>query len=256
MPKKRLIFTLLYSDGMFCLSRNFRLQKVGNLEWLSENYNFEGLAKSIDELVILDVSRGNRNKEKFLVAVSKVTSRCFMPLALGGGIRTIEDADLLIKNGADKIVLNTLLSSNSSVVKELASKYGSQSLIASVDYTDENGDYIIYTDCGKNRLNMSLESYLEYLIKLGVGELYLNSMDRDGTGQGYDTKIINGDYVNLRIPVIVSGGAGNKEHLRLGLKSSYVDAVATAHLFNFMRDGLKQSRDYLIETGIDLAKWV
>jgi cyclase len=107
MLKKRIIFTLLYDSGNFMLSRNFRLQQVGNLTWLQRNYNFSHIAFFIDELIILDVSRGERNTDNFCETLKKLTSDCFVPIAAGGGVRSIDYARRLLRSGADKIVINT-----------------------------------------------------------------------------------------------------------------------------------------------------
>src|SRR5687768_4666363 len=109
MLKKRMIFTLLYDNGSFMLSRNFRLQKVGDLRWLQKNYNFSSIAFSIDELIVLDVTRGERNNAIFCDHLKKLTEGCFIPIAAGGGIRSVEYAKMLLRSGADKVVINTPL---------------------------------------------------------------------------------------------------------------------------------------------------
>ena len=120
MLKKRLIFTLLYSDGNFMLSRNFKLQKVGNLNWLNENYNFSKISFFIDELIILDVSRNNRDLDIFCSHIKTLTKNCFVPISAGGGINNLIKAKTLLKSGADKIVINSLLDSDIDMVFELA----------------------------------------------------------------------------------------------------------------------------------------
>ena len=124
MLKKRIIFTLLYDQGTFVLSRNFRLQKVGDLRWLKENYDFSRVAFSIDELIILDVSRGDRDEEKFREHVGSLSEECFIPIAAGGGIRNVEQARQLLYSGADKIVVNSLLSNDEDVIQEIAFEFG------------------------------------------------------------------------------------------------------------------------------------
>ncbi len=119
MLRKRIIFTLIYSDGNFMQSRNFRLQKVGDLHWLEKNYKFQNIAFALDELVVLNASKGEKNMQKFASAIGNLVNNVFIPIAAGGGIRTLEDVDLLFKSGADKIVLNTLLIENPVMVKEI-----------------------------------------------------------------------------------------------------------------------------------------
>ena len=255
MLKKRVIFTLLYNNGEFMLSRNFRLQKVGNLRWLQKNYNFSQIAFSIDELIILDVSRENREQDKFCEHVKSLTEECFIPIAAGGGIRDIEHARKLLHSGADKIVINSLAAINSKLINEIASEFGRQSIVLSVDVMRSKNDYTVWTENGSKVQTYSLTEYIENLNNLPIGELYLNSIDRDGTGQGYDSELL--DYLpsHLSMPVILAGGAGKYEHLAEGLNNNKVDAVATAHLFNFVGDGLEVARNSLLEKGFNLATW-
>jgi cyclase len=255
MPKKRLVFTLLYQQGYFYLSRNFRLQRAGDLAWLLNNYRFSSIATAIDELVILDVNRGSRDRDAFCAAVAQISANCYMPLVLGGGIRTLVDAQALVTNGADKLLINTALASDPDLVRELVSIYGSQCIVASIDYRIERGSFSVYTHQGQHRLDQSLQAYIEQLAALQVGELYLNSIDRDGTGQGYCFEALSHIVESIHLPVILAGGAGNQHHLLQGLHRADVDAVATANLFNFIGDGLPKARAHLIDYGIAMAYW-
>jgi cyclase len=255
VAKKRLVFTLLYQQGGFYLGRNFRLQRVGDLNWLQHNYPFAAIATAIDELVILDVSRDQSDRAAFCAAVAQVSGNCFMPLVLGGGIRSLADAETLVSNGADKLLLNTALASDPDLVRELVAIYGSQCIIASVDYRIENGSFIVYTHHGRQRLDHPLQCYIEHLASLQVGELYLNSIDRDGTGQGYCLASLAQLGGATHLPVILAGGAGNQYHLLEGLQCVGVDAAATANLFNFIGDGLPNARAHLIDNGIAMARW-
>jgi len=255
MAKKRLLFTLLYQEGAFYLSRNFRLQRVGNLNWLNNNYRFASIATAIDELVILDVSRQPRDLGAFCAMAADVSANCFMPLALGGGITALEHAETLISNGADKLILNTALARNPELVRELVAIYGSQCIVASVDYRREADSFAVYVNQGQERIDRPLASYLADLEALQVGELYLNCIDRDGTGQGYCLDALEQLPPVCHLPVIMAGGAGNQHHLLGGLACPQIDAAATANLFNFVGDGLPRARDYLIKNGIYMASW-
>ena len=255
MLKKRVIFTLLYDNGAFMLSRNFRLQKVGNIRWLKKNYNFSKIAFSIDELIILDVTRGNRDETRFREHVALLTEECFVPIAAGGGVRSVESAGVLFKSGADKIVVNSLVYENPAVLTDIATEYGQQSIVAAIDIKIVNGKYVVHINNGEKRLPIDLNDWLRKMIELPVGEIYLNSMDRDGTGQGYHRELIEFLPDPMPIPVILSGGAGNYSHLLDGLRECRIDAVATAHLFNFVGDGLETARQKLLSEGVELAKW-
>ncbi len=255
MLRKRIIFTLIYSDGNFMQSRNFRLQKVGDLHWLEKNYKFQNIAFALDELVVLNASKGEKNMPKFASAISNLVNDVFIPIAAGGGIRTLEDADLLFKSGADKIVLNTLLIENPIMVKEIIKNYGSQSVIASIDCKLLEDTYEIFIEDGSLKIDNELKEYVAYIEQLGIGEIYLNSIDKDGTGFGYDQRLIETVNKNTSLPLIIAGGAGNENHLAHGLKIENVSAVATANLFNFIGNGLPNARSQIIAANENIANW-
>ena len=256
MLKKRMIFTLLYNHGAFMLSRNFRLQKVGDLRWLKKNYDFSRVAFSIDELIVLDVSRGERDLNRFCDHLKSLTEGCFVPIAAGGGVRSLSDARKLLRSGADKVVVNTPLFDDEVLIRELATEFGQQCVVMSIDFKYVNGlGYQIFVDNGERRIEGTLEAGLEKILKLSEGDLYLNSIDRDGTGQGYDLEVLEELQPAVSIPVIIAGGAGQYHHLAEGLKDDRIDAVATAHLFNFVGDGLVKARFGLLEQGFSLGEW-
>jgi cyclase len=256
MLKKRIIFTLLYDSGNFMLSRNFRLQKVGNLDWLKKNYDFSKISFFIDELIVIDISRVNRDIDNFCKTLQALTDGCFIPICAGGGVRSAETARKLLRSGADKILVNTPLFTEMELVSKLASEFGQQCIVASVDYkktAEEMVEFMI--ESGNMPVQGCPTNLLAELDNGCIGELYLNSIDRDGTGQGYDFTILNFLPENFNVPVIMAGGAGNSSHLQQGLNDSRIDAVATAHLFNFVGDGLKQARNNLLQQGVELASW-
>lgn len=256
MLKKRIIFTLLYDSGSFMLSRNFRLQRVGNLDWLQRHYNFAHVSFFIDELIVLDVTRKERNLEDFCHALQALTTGCFVPIAAGGGVRRLDQARSLLRSGADKIVVNSPLFDQPDLVQSIASSFGQQCVVGSVDMKRKaNGTYQIYTQSGSHPLEQSPQTALQWLSQDWVGELYLNSIDRDGTGQGYDFDLLDQLPVDCSVPVILAGGVGNGQQLAVGFADSRVDAVATAHLFNFVGDGLQRARQTLINQGANLPVW-
>lgn len=254
MLRKRLIFTLIYCDGYFMQSRNFRLQKVGDIKWLKQNYKFKKTSFSIDELIILDASRENKLSRQFLDDVESLAMDCFIPISVGGGVDSLEKCKKLFSKGADKIVLNTVLESNIDFVKEASSYYGAQSLIGSIDVKRCDEGYLIFNRNGSSQVNFSIENYFLHLEKIGVGEIYLNSIDQDGTGFGYDKNLIKA-VENNKLPLIIAGGAGNYLHLISALKNEKIYAAATANLFNFMGKGLAEARQKLIEENLNISKW-
>ena len=186
MLRKRLIFTLIYNDGFFTQSRNFRLQKVGDISWLEKNYGFKDLAFSLDELIVLNASREDKDIMGFAATLSRLVEDVFIPICAGGGLRCMKDAEILFENGADKIILNTAIYENKDLVVDLINKYGSQSIVASVDYRKND----VFLRNGTQKIDIKLPDYMDYIDGLGVGEVYLNSMDNDGTGFGYDIETV------------------------------------------------------------------
>ncbi len=256
MLRKRIIFTLIYENGFFNQSRNFRLQKVGNIKWLEKNYKFQEIAFSLDELILLDASKKSKDIAEFADTLNKIVDDVFIPIAAGGGIRTMEDAKLLFDNGADKIVLNTLLHTDKDLVNELVSKYGSQSIVASIDYKKVEDEIKVFIKDGTQELGIELDECIRYIETLNVGEIYLNSIDKDGTGFGYDLDTIKSISKDLSLPLIIAGGAGNENHLLDGLEIDKVNAVATANLFNFIGDGLPNARKKILEKDLNIANWM
>ena len=255
MLRKRVIFTLIYADGNFMQSRNFRLQKVGNLNWLEKNYKFHNIASALDELIVLNASKKNKDLKEFGSTVSKLVNDVFIPISAGGGIKNLEDAEFLFNSGADKIVLNSLLYENPKMVKELIKKYGSQSILASIDCKFNGESYEVYINDGNKKIKYNLVEYVKFLEDLEVGEIYLNSIDKDGTGFGFDNDLILSINKVINLPLIIAGGAGNESHLLESLKIDNVNAVATANLFNFIADGLPNARKKIIESNENIANW-
>jgi len=256
MLKKRVIFTLLFADGSFMLSRNFRLQRVGDLDWLQRNYNFADVAFYIDELVVLDVSRGKRDFNLFCETLKKIAQGCFAPIAAGGGLRDLESARRLLRSGADKVILNSALVEDPALVSSIAQEFGQQCVIGSLDVKrDNDGIYQTYISNGEGSVGASASDVLDGYTQKMIGEIYLNSMERDGTGQGFDFETLDLLPRDCPLPVILAGGVGNARHLADGLSNPRVDAVATAHLFNFVGDGLKKARLQLSAESNSLAVW-
>jgi imidazole glycerol-phosphate synthase subunit HisF len=256
MARKRLIYTLLYADGGFMLSRNFRLQRAGDVHWLLKNYHFEKVASCIDELLIIDVSRKSYNRDAFLSAVRSVVEGCFIPVALGGGIQDFETAAAFIESGADKIVVNSIFDINPSVVQQIASVYGSQCVIGGIDLRrSSTGSLEVLSQQGGISLGITPAERIDLMLKNGAGEILVQSVDRDGTGFGLDLSLVLAVGAPLSAPLIICGGCGKGAHMIEAFDRVEIDAVATANLFNFIGDGLLKARDELIGSGLDLAVW-
>ena len=255
MAKSRLIFTLLMQNGVYMLSRNFSLQSVGDLNWVREYYNFDAIAFSIDELIVLNVERNNRDLGIFSKNLMELNKRYFMPMAAGGGIRTLDDAYLLLDSGVDKLVVNTPLSTQPELVSRLVKVFGSQCIIASIDYKKVDGRTEVFISNGSRAAGLTVEEAVKKAEELNCGEIYLTSMDCDGTGYGYDLKVVEKIAMLSKLPIIASGGVGKYGHLADGIIYGHANAVATANLFNFIADGLIEARQTMQDRGIEMASW-
>ena len=255
---KRIIFTLLYDQGFFCISRNFRPQRVGDIRWLQINYGFARLAEAIDELIILDISRVRsfEQRQRFINDAKKVAKNCFAPIAVGGGLRTVTDCEQMLAEVGDKIVLNNVLfESNTSVVNDVAAQFGAQSIIASVDYRVNQNVVEVLGENGSLCSKYDFHAYMTSLSQLPIGEIYLTNVDADGTGRGLDIGIVDALPSQIRQPIILSGGIGKKEQIVEGLLTNRVEAVSTAHLLNFVNNGMESARTFVIGKKICLAEW-
>ncbi len=255
MLKKRLIFVLLYRHGQFHISRNFRLQKVGTAGWLARNYNFSKVSRFIDELVILNVESDGAGRDKFLEVAAEVTSNVFVPVALGGAIRSLADAEVYFQNGADKVVINSLLWQDPNVVRRIAGVYGEQAVVASIDYRGLDGGRPPHFRGPGAPDGSTLASWVKQVAAVGVGEMLLNSVDRDGTGMGLDLGVMDAIPDDIHLPVVLMGGVGRTDHFRPGLDIPRVSGVATSNLFAFMGEGLSASRASLLKAGVPMASW-
>lgn len=251
MLKKRLIFALLWDQGHFCLSRNFRLQRVGDLAWLTEKYNFASVANSIDELVLIDVSRSERQSDRFIETVSVLASSFHMPLSVGGGVTSINAVDSLLRAGCDKVVLNSAFHSDAEHLVLMRETYGKQCLVASVDVRKDGGDYFVFAENGTRSVG-PLAIHIERHVAPFAGEIIINSIDRDGTGQGLDFGTLVGVPGNCESQIVIMGGVGTPGHIVEALEDSRVDAVVTANLLNFIGDGLREARLACGQAGIAL----
>jgi cyclase len=254
MLKKRLIFTLLFSDDNFCLSRNFRLQKVGDVKWLTNKFNFESIAKAIDELFILNVSRKSISQTNLLRDAAILAQNFFAPIAIGGGISDLKDVSQIFSTGAEKIVLNSAYFLDLELCQKVESEFGSQALVASVDYKRglrQEGEMIWNTKLPQHKI--LLKEHLEKVQELGCGEILLRSVEQDGTGNGLDLRVLEQLGENISVPVILGGGAGKPEHLLQGITDPRIQGVSTANLLNFVGSGLSDAREFIISRGGDLA---
>ena len=252
MLRKRLIFTLLYDDGFFIQSRNFRRQKIGKKEWINKNYNFSYISNFIDELIILDISK-KKNIKAFLQNCKYVSDKVFVPMSFGGGVSSLQYAKLYFENGADKIIINSQAFIDKKIINKISDNYGSSSVIISIDVRYEKKEHYVYIQNGQVNTNIVIEEYLKLISDINFAEIYLNSIDNDGTGTGVDKKLLT-KVKNFDYKFIITGGLGNFNHFYDTFKNNKkIEAIATANLLNFVGDSLKIVRQKLIKKKIDLS---
>ena len=247
MLRKRLILCLLMKGDLFMNSRQFKLNPVGNLETILQYLHFD----AIDELVILNVSRGEKDLPAFAENLEKLAKYCFIPIAAGGGVRTLDDCKILLNAGADKIVINSSLHNDPGFVSQAIKKYGTQCIVASVDVKKErNGQNSVYINNGADSLGVEPLVYCKNIEKLGVGEIFVTSIDKDGTCQGYDIELVKQIAEAVNVPVIASGGVGDFKHLVEGINLGGASAVSAANIFHFVGQSLWKAKEYVREMGI------
>ena len=257
MIKSRLCFVLLYFDKSFCVSRNFKLQKVGDIDWLMKKYDFEKILKVIDELIILNINKSEKDENQynayFFDCLDKLLKKAFLPVSIGGSLKDFDNIKKLFNSGADKVVLNRSFYHNKELIKKIVDTYGSQSLVASLDYTGSGLEKSqVMVDNGKNKSQLSIKECIKIFNELSAGELMINSIDRDGLGYGYDFDTLEEISKVCKMPIIAAGGADNDKELLKGISANFINAVSTSHLFNFMGSGLEETRDLMIKKGANL----
>lgn len=253
---RRLIFTLLHDAGQFMLSRNFRLQKVGSIDWLFNNYDFASVSHGLDELMVLDVTKGARNLGDFAAKVQHIASRCFIPVTVGGGIDSFAVARLYMNSGADKLLLNSAFQSDPDLCRALAAHFGRQCIVAGIDYRmDSQGRRSVVTSAGSREAAMELPDWADFVQSCGAGELLFQSVDQDGTGMGLDVPVLDTLHRLPDVPCILMGGVGKASQIISAMQQPAVDAVATANLFNFIGSAFLEVRQAIADAGVPIPQW-
>lgn len=227
MLKRRIIPCLDVKDGRVVKGIEFvALRDIGDPVEIAKYYDASGA----DELVFLDITASTERRQTMLDVVSAVARKVFIPLTVGGGIRSLEDISSLLKAGADKVSLNTLAVESPDLIKRAAERFGSQCIVIAIDVKFEDGDYFVYTYGGKNRTELRAVDWAKQVAVLGAGELLVTSMNQDGRQSGYDLRILDLLRDAVDIPIIASGGAGNANHVVDALEK--VDAALLASILH------------------------
>ncbi len=244
---KRIIPCLDVKDGRVVKGTNFvNLVDAGSPVELAERYSKEGA----DELVFLDITASAEKRKTLISLVKDVAKAIRIPFTVGGGISEIRDIEALVKSGADKISLNTAIVKNPNLIKEASRQFGSQAVVAAIDIKFNGSEYKVYVKGGREETGLTGLDWCKKVVDLGAGEILLTSMDKDGTKEGYDLKFLKELTKTVSVPVIASGGAGNKEHFLEAFDEANVDACLAASLFHFNILPIKDLKEYLDQKGV------
>ena len=247
MLSKRIIPCLDVKEGRVVKGTNFiNLVDAGSPVELAERYSKEGA----DELVFLDITASSEKRKILINLVTEVAKAVRIPFTVGGGISEIKDIEALLKAGADKVSLNTAIIKNPNLISESAKQFGSQATVAAIDVKKINSTYKVFIKGGREETELEGISWCKKAVELGAGEILLTSMDKDGTKQGYDLEFLSNLTSEVSVPVIASGGAGNKEDFYDAFSKANVDACLAASLFHFNILPIKELKKYLSEKNI------
>ena len=252
MVYKRIIFALLFYQGSFVLSRNFKRQKVGNWNWLLQKYRLLKALESLDELILLNIDQSEEGFESLLQISRELSQIANLPISIGGGIKNVEMASKAFQSGADKLVLNSLYFQSKNECLKIADKFGSQAITLNFDYKIIDGEPMVFSECG-SKPEGKLADIIESISGFNFGELLLRNIDKDGTGFGNDLEMIK-DIIKINKPTLIAGGTGKSDHVISTLGSNYIDGIVTANILNFIGNGLVKLRSEVSEK-ISLAKW-
>ncbi len=246
---KRIIPCLDVNDGRVVKGINFvKLKDAGDPVEIAKKYNEEGA----DELTFLDITASSDNRGLLFDIVEKVAKQIFIPLTVGGGVRSCEDIRNLLNSGADKVGINTSAILKPELVAESTSRFGSQAIVVAIDAKKVGDHWEVFTHGGRNATGINAVSWAQKMAKLGAGELLITSMDRDGTKKGFDNVLMKLISDVVEVPIIASGGVGILQHLVDGVKDGEADAVLAASIFHYGEFTIQEAKQYMAENNIEV----
>ncbi|MDG1988131.1 MAG: imidazole glycerol phosphate synthase subunit HisF [Halieaceae bacterium] len=252
---KRIIPCLDVDNGRVVKGVNFiGIRDAGDPVEVAKKYNSQGA----DEITFLDITASHECRDTTVEVVEKISENVFIPLTVGGGIRSLNDIQTMLNAGADKVSINTAAIQNPHLVEEAANKFGSQCIVVAVDAKlvsgkGETAYYEIFTHGGRHATGIEAVDWVAKMARFGAGEILLTSMDRDGTKDGFELNLTKKISEAVNIPVIASGGVGTLDHLVEGIKLGKADAVLAASIFHYGEYTIQQAKTYLFSCGIEVA---
>ncbi len=247
MLKTRIIPCLDVNNGRVVKGINFvDLVDAGDPVEQATIYDATGA----DELCFLDITASHENRSTIIDVVAKTAEKCFMPLTVGGGVRTVEDVRTLLIAGADKVSINTAAIKNPKLINDAANKFGSQCMVVAIDAKRVNKSYRIFTHGGRKETGISAIEWAKNAEASGAGEILLTSMDRDGTKMGFDLELTRSVSDAVSIPLIASGGVGTLDHLAEGVTKGHASAVLAASIFHFGLYNISEAKAYMEKVGV------
>ena len=252
MLAKRIIPCLDVDNGRVVKGVKFvEIRDAGDPVEIARRYDLEGA----DELTFLDITASSDNRETMVHVVEQVAGEVFIPLTVGGGIRTLEDIRRMLNAGADKVSINTAAVFNPEFVREAAEKFGSQCIVVAIDakkVSDDPKRWEIFTHGGRKPTGLDAVEWARKMVEYGAGEILLTSMDRDGTRVGFDLELTRAISEAVTVPVIASGGVGNLQHLADGIIDGKADAVLAASIFHFAEHTIREAKEHMASRGIEV----
>ena len=248
MVSKRIIPCLDVKDGRVVKGVRFvNLRDAGDPVEVAKKYSKEGA----DEITFLDITASHENRKTMIDVVERTASEVFVPLTVGGGLRTVEDVRELLLAGADKVTINTAAITDPDFVRRASDRFGSQCIVVAIDARRrEGGGWEVFTHGGRNPTGIDAVGWAAKMEDFGAGEILLTSMDRDGTEDGYDLELTRTISETVGIPVIASGGAGQLEHLVEAVEAGRADAVLCASIFHYGKYSINEAKQFLSEKGV------
>lgn len=247
---RRIIPCLDVDKGRVVKGVNFvNIRDAGDPVEIARRYDSEGA----DEITFLDITASSDGRETMVHIVTQVAEQVFIPLTVGGGIRSFADIRRMLNAGADKIAINTAAVLNPDIIKEAADKVGSQCIVVAIDAKRSvSGGWEVYTHGGRKPTGLDVVNWAEQMVAFGAGEILLTSMDRDGTKLGFDLELTRAVATSVRVPIIASGGVGNLDHLVQGATVGGADAVLAASIFHFGEYSISDAKKRMHEAGIEV----